>query len=494
MKRSNVWMAGLLLTVASGYVYAKDGVWQTRVAWLTACPSDPPPVLEAQNNRSALLGALVAVVGPKVIEGAVDSAAEALKAAGQSKTIATTANSAGNFYLVSQDADLMVAVNCLVVIRGVFDDSKPSPLQWAKNSDEFKNLQRAAFQMEAKLKPLRGLKFFQLIPQYLKVDEFEESSIFDRKDRDYIVATSFTVPGGSLPFGSTEITFKDITRKTELKNGDWRLRSASSLPIAFPGESADTSKAKAKREAEIAPYLLALDILATPEQKPFNKVPDVYEDAEVQRKTKAVCDSIYVLNKGLSQQFQLNDDRCAYPVVKARNELESDLERANRNVERQAWARTVCKDYVKEDPGNNTAASCNNQPSAQYLVGATFTYFTTQLTLSETREGSKFALFLGNALSSAKSDVSTTLKAKILPKTQEEKDSGDEATRAAHAAVLVADLEVTKAEEDLADVLLQESPKPADITAARIAIVKTKIEANKAHRKAGTPAPYPELE
>lgn len=495
MKRIATWMVGLPLVLACGQAFADSEARQTRVAWLTSCPSDPSPVMAAQNNRSALLGALVAVVGPKLIEGAVDSAAEALKAAGQSKTFSSTAKSDADFYVVSQSADLMAAVNCLVVIRGVFDDAKQSPMQWARNSDELKGLQSTNFRLEAKLKPLRGLKYFQLVPQYLKVGEFEEDSFFDRKDRDYVVAASLTVPGGAQPFGSMEMTFKDIAPNTDLKAGDWRLRSATSLPIAFPAESADATKAKAKREAELAPYLLALDILAVPDPKPFGRVPDLYEDTEVHEKAKALCDSIKAVNQDLSRQHQLSDDRCsAYRLTKVRYELESELEKANRNSARQKWARGVCSDYKSEDPANNTPASCGNQPSAPGLVGRTFTYFTTQLTLSETREGSKFALYLGNALSSAKSDVSTALQAKLLPKTQATKDSEDEAVRTARTSMLVADLEVTKAEEDLADALLQEPVKPADITTARIALVKAKVAANGAHRKAGLPVPYPALD
>lgn len=491
MKNVTTWIVSLPLALACGQAFADSEARQTRVAWLTSCPSDPPPVIAAQNNRSALLGALVAAVAPKLIEGAVDYAAEALKAAGQSKTFASTAKSDANFYMVSQSADLMVAVNCLVVIRGVFDDAKGSPMQWARNSDELKGLQSANFQLEAKLKPLRGLKYFQLVPQYLKVGEFEEDSFFDRKDRDYVVAASLTVPGVAQPFGSMEMTFKDVARNTEIKTGDWRLRLATSMPIAFPSESADATKAKTKREAELAPYLLALDILGTPDPKPFGKVPDLYEDSGVQQKTKALCDSIKALNQHLGRQYQLNDDRCAYPLTKAQDALESELEKANRNAARQAWARSVCTDYRSKDPANNAPASCDNQPSAGGLVGTTFTYFTTQLTLSETREGSKFALYLGNALSSAKTDVSAALQTKLLPKTQAAKDSEDEAARTARTAMLVSDLEVTKAEEDLADTLLQDPPKPADITTARIALVKAKIAANGAHRKAGLPVPYP---
>ena len=77
---------GVVLAATAALAHAEEPVQQTRVAWLTSCPSDPQEVLDAQANRSALLGALVTAIGAKVIDGAVDSAASALKAAGETKT------------------------------------------------------------------------------------------------------------------------------------------------------------------------------------------------------------------------------------------------------------------------------------------------------------------------------------------------------------------------------------------------------------------------
>ncbi|WP_316157959.1 hypothetical protein [Cupriavidus sp. BIC8F] len=493
MKRIVIWTASLVLAGACSLATAADELRQTRVAWLPSCPSDPQPVIDARKNRVALLGLLVAAVAPKLIEGAVDTAAEALKAAGQTKTFVTTAKSATDFYSVSQDADLAVEVNCLVIVRGVFDETKSSTPQWAQNSDEFKGLQSANFQVEAKLKPLRGLKYFQLVPQYLKVGEFDEHSVFSRKDRDYVAAVTFTVPGAAQPFGSAEMTFKDVVRDTELKGEDWRLRSAATLPIAFPTESADATKAKEKREAEVAPYLLALDILSEPTPKPFGKAPDLYEDPDVSRKAKTMCDAIEGQNRHLGKEHQVYDYRCTYPLAKVREDLETALEERNRNDPRKEWAKRVCT-YVPADPAKKTAADCSNRPTATDVAAKTFTYFTTQLTLSETREGSKFALYLGNALSSSKADVSAALQAKLLPKTQAEKDSEATTARAARTGVLVADLEVTKAEAGLADALLQDPAVQVDIADARIKLLKAKIAANDAHRKAGMSVPYPEID
>jgi hypothetical protein len=491
MKRILITMASLLILCAHE-VRSADSL-QTRVAWLDSCPSDAPPILRAAQDRSAVIGLVVAAVAPKLIEGAVDTAAEALKAAGQTKTFATTANSATDFYKVSQSADLSVAISCLVIVRGIFDSAQPSPLQWARNSDEFKGLQRAYFQLEAKLKPVRGLKYFQLVPQFLKLEKFEEFSFFSHNTRDYVIAVTFTVPGAAQPVGSAEMTFKDLTSGTTLKEGDWRLRSASTLPIAFPTESMDVIKVKEKREAELAPYLLALDILSPMRTRQIPKAPDPYADKNVVYKAKSMCDAIVSQNRRLAKAYQIYDERCNYPLTTVREEFDDSLRIANRNPLRQAWALNVCR-YVKADAVRKTAASCSNQPSAPDLNNASFTYFTTQLTLSEAREGSKFALYLGNALSASKAEVSSALQSKLLPKSQTVKDNEATAARTVRTAALVADLEVTKAEESLADTLLAEPPVPVDITDARIELLKAKIAANDAHRKNGISIPYPEID
>ncbi len=493
MKNSLIGMVSVTLAMFTAQALGSEVAQQTRVAWLTTCPSDPPINPQATGNKSAILGALVTAIGAKVIEGAVDSAAEALKAAGQTKTFATTAKSASDFYEVTPSADLKVADTCLVVIRGVFDEKKTSFTQWAENSDELRGLQSTSFHLEAKLNALRGLKYFQLVPQYFKVGEFQESGLFAPNERDYVVAVTLTTPGAAQPFGSAEMSFKDVVRNTEWKSSEWPLRSAASQPIAFPAESADATKAKTKREAELAPLLLAQDILETPPPKPFTIAPDVYDDPGVKTKTKAVCDAIDVENRRLSDDHKFTDDRCAYLVTKAKAALDAELETAHRNRARQVWATGVCDLDGTRRQSAAIATKCKNEKASPALANQSFTYFTTQLTLSETREGNKFAKFLGNALSAAKPDVSSALQSKLLPKTQAAKDIEEAAARTARTSVLVADLEVTKAEEGLADALAQDPPVPVDITSARIVLLKAKITANDAYRKAALPAPYPEI-
>jgi hypothetical protein len=486
-----------VITLNTVQAHAENASLQTRVAWLPECVSEQESVLEPNANRSAVLGAIAIAIGGKLIEGAVDSAAEALKAAGETKTVATTAKSESDFYEITSNADLKVKSTCLVVVRGEFDNSKESSEKeaWASEYEAFKGLQNSTFRMEAKLKPLSGLKYFQLVPRYLRVTKFEETGFFRPNHRDYIVAVSLTVPGGAQPFGSAELVFKNVVRDEKpLDHNAWQLRAASSMPIAYPPESTDATKAKTKREAELAPLLLAQDILETPEENLFTDVPSVFKDDTVKKKVRLVCDAIDVENRRLNNDNQITDSRCAYRVLLAKGELDSALESAHRNVDRKRWAEETCTldpDYEETD---GTATKCIQEPPFDSkMVGKSFTYFTTQLTLSETSEGSKFAKFLGTALGAAKSDVSSALQSKLLPKSQAQKDSEETEARTARTSVMVADLEVTKAEEALADALSKDPLVPVDITSARIALLKAKIAANDGYRKANLPVPYPEI-
>lgn len=469
---------------------------ETRVAWISQCPNEPKPPPQDDAKSLGVFGALISVVGPKLIGGAVDSAAQALKAAGSDRDTKTTARSGTDFYQVTKDGDVSPAIGCLLVVRGEFTTAR-SPFTWANNSDDLQGLQKPMFQLEARITPLKGGKFFQLVPKYLKVNDFEEFSFFDPKDRDYLVAIALKLPGAADAFGSAEFMFKGLQRGAELKTGDPRLHLATSRPVAFPAESADATKAKARLEGALAPFLLAVDIL-TPPQPTLTKVPSLQTGISATATLSTFCKALQAHNEGLPRQFAVNDERCAWVLEQPRESMEQALAAAHRSDARVRWARTLCTYAPARD---KKAAACDNmdadpavKKARDALANATFTYFTTDLTLTETREGSRLALWLGNALAASKDGVTEVLQERLVPKTQKQKDDEAAAERDARAAVLVADLEVTKAEEALSELLGRTDKAASDITAARIAVLKAKIAANKAHRLASLPAPYPEID
>ncbi len=480
---------------------SSDAGRETRVAWVDTCPNEPTPT-PASGRKSAVVGGLIAVIAPKLIEGAVDSAAEALKAAGQPHTVTSTARSGVYFYKVSKSADLVTTVTCLVIVRGIFKPGAPSPALLAKTGSyaEMNGLQSASFQMEAKMRPLRGAKYFQLFPQYLKVESFEEQSLFDRKDRDFLVTAAMSLPGATQPFGSAEFLFKDVQRDGKaLFAGDPRLRAAASLPIAFPAESSDATKAKTNLDAVLAPWLLALDIQSPVPTSP-PKAPSTLDD-KLKKAMEKFCADVRTYNATVPEQHAVSDDNCKYVFETSRAGMKDAVDAAYRNSERVKWAGGLCT-YRAEDPNNNPdGPDCSNMPldpavvkSRAALAQKEFTYLTTQVTLQETREGSKLALFLGTALASSKAEVSATLKEKLLPKTKAEQEAADSTARQALNAVQLADLDVERAESMLGETLGEDDPKASDITAARIDLLKAKIAANAARRKVGLPVLYAEVQ
>ena len=476
---------------------------ETRVAWLSECPHDPDTKPGKSAGGKAGLGtALFAAVGPKLISGVIDLAATALKAAGDDRSTVTLARVDADFHKVMPEGDIAARLLCLVVMRGEFDDKvTDAAFAWAGNHDALTPLRRPTFYLEARIVPLRGAKFFQLVPVYLQVDDFEKFSIFDPKDRDFVVAVSLKQPGQASAFGSAEFLFKDVERGTVLKPGDSKLRLATSRPLAFPEPDTAATQAKAKLDGLLAPYLLAVDILTKPpEHKPLPGAPSLFALDGGTRPaswsaSQQFCEALREHNRRTPEAFRINDERCAYTLDEPRRLMEEELAKAYRSPLRITWAKGRCGSDVAEKPscpGRGLHVPLTTAQAA--LATKSFTFFTTDLTLTETREGSKLALFLGNALAASKDDVTKVLADEWLPKTQKQLDEADKTARDARAATLLADLEVTKAEQLLAEVLAQKDKSPSDETAARIALLKAKIAANNAHRAEGTPIPWPEVD
>jgi hypothetical protein len=467
---------------------------ETRVAWLSECPHDPPaPPKVATEGKSLGLSSLIAVVGPKLIGGVVDAAAEALKAAGKDRDTTTLGRKDEHFYKVTTDGDVVSRFACMVVVRGEFND-KATPLSWARNYDDLRPLVKPMFYMEAKISSISGGKFFQLVPVYLQVDDFEKFSIFDPKDRDYQVAVTMKLPGQESPFGTANFLFRGIERGTTLKPGDPKLLRATSRPVAFPETSADAKQWKAMLEALISPYLTAIDILTEPKPT-IEKPPSIYASAEDTTRTAAFCGELKKYNSTLPRAFQANDERCAYVLEEPRERMAREQALAFRSQARRDWANRICG-FV---PGTDEkSASCTKRSAdmnlAELQITVTkkaFTFFTTDLTLTETREGSKLALMLGNAFASSKDELTAILSEKLVPKTQKQQDEESAASAAISAAIRIADLEVTKAEQMYAELLGDPERKESAVTAAQIAVVKAKQAANTAYRNSGLPIPHP---
>ena len=467
-----------------------DSSLQTRAAWSNTCPG--LGVEDGKgNNRSVLLGGLIAVVAPQLINGAIDAAAASLKAAGESKSLVSVGSVDDHFYSVTQDADLTVKSNvgCLVVVRGHFKSAGGTPgATWASNIG-LDGLIDTIFRMELKVVPLRGAKYFQLKPVYLVVDKFEESSWFSSSVRDYSVAVNLSAPGESSPFASTTISFKSVGLKDPIEEGDWRLVGTQSLPLAFPAEMDDVNKAKEKREKEITPYLLAYSVLVPdPSGTKFPDRPSLYADIDVDRTVRLYCNEVRSMNAKLPEKFATDDERCAFKVEAARQNFERELKKSERNASSQKWAGLFCTPNPKTE-------HCDEFKLDKKLEGRGFGFFNTSVTITEVREGSKFAAYLGTALKASEDELSAAIQNKVISsKVKANKLAEEESQRIGQQNAVFSDLDVEQAEAELSDVLQNENSSLSDAVAARVKLVKAKIASNNSRRSAGLPLLYSYLE
>lgn len=475
----------------------------TRVAWLDQCPSEPEqPGLQAFSGFGA---AIIAAVGPKLVDGAIDAAAGALKAAGESKAESTSARAFYSFYTVNQMADLVPNpdLGCVVVVRGRFaSGASHASFPWADKAETLKGLQSIDFRFEARMQAVSGLKSFQLVPilaQLQRVQKRPWWAFGARQTRDYNVSLALQVPGAASPFASVSFTITALEEGQSASFDDWRLAQQVSEPMAFPAAPADVEAVRAKREKTVAPLLAAVDILTPrpatdPAPSLFVKEPQVMEALE------AYCSAQVKFNTLLPEAARQLDARCGqqYGLEQRRDALDQALQTALRTPKDKGgsgrsieWAERVCDPKVRP-PRNGPETDCKGFKSDPTLAAAKFSKFTTRLTLVETREGSRFLAFLGTALGAAKADLSKAISDRVVPAVKN--PAADEATsRAAGRAVGLADLDVLRAEQVLAEAL--EAKKSAsEVTTARVALLKAKTAANDAYRNAGQPVPFPEVD
>lgn len=258
---------------------------------------------------------------------------------------------------------------------------------------------------------------------------------------------------------------------------------------------ADVKRTVEAREKAIAPYLLAMDILGPPTPSSPRPEPELGQEPALGARKK-LCDTIREHNAKVARPFALNDDRCAFEVEAARRELDRATAVVYRNAAAQKWARERCTGFDASKPQQGVLDACpdarpkTDEEKANAAVSLGF--FTTAATLVETRPGSRFAAFLGTALSAAKDDVSKAIVNRVVPDSKPADPAAEEAAaRDSRRAVTLAELAVTKAEDALAEAQAAVPRLQSKVTQAQIDLLKARIAANDAYRVLGLPVPYP---
>lgn len=455
----------------------------TVASWYeSSCPSEPKPTAAPF---------LATIVLPKLIEAAVDQAGAALKAAAATESKATEATpTLGYFYNITNTGDLSItsSIGCLTVIRAVYKDAKDGGLA---GGDITAGIDQTIFRMEAKFERIPGLRYFRLKPVYLQTGKFELSSFWNSL-RDLSVSISLKSLGAAEPFASTTFQWQGLSEDTTFRVGDLRLSAAASPPLPYPADAADANAAKARQAANVAPYILAMDVLDKWVAKPrLAPRPADLADTTASKALTDYCAELEKANKTLPGKARSVDRRCLVALNASETKLSAALEQAYIRKESLDWARQLCPNYDPLVPNSTCTLSYAQGLSA----GKEFAPFLTQAVFTESRPASKFGAFLAGVLTSSSDDIKKGLKEKLIPAERKKIDEeGEQEARSKRQDVLLADLDVAAAEAELSTAQAATPPVQATVVKAQIDLAKKKIAANTAYRKAGRDIPYPEFD
>lgn len=481
---SKIWIIAFAAIVAFDATASDSAGPLTLAAWSPICPTadktTPKPKI------APVIGALLAIVAPKLVDAAVDHAGAAIKAAADTESRATLALPVlERFYTVTNTGELSLApeVGCLVIVRAKY----PTPSASGQFDIAKYDQDQLVFHLEAKLEPIGGLRYFQLSPKYLKTGKYELNSFWNSK-RDMSVSVAMRSVSSPEPFASWTFQWQNLDPGAELKGDDLKLASATSGPLPYPTDLGDANSAKAIQAARVAPFIVAMDILdQSKAPAPLPRKPDDLKAPNVRGPLTAYCHELDAANKTLPEDARVIDRRCFVALNAAEEALKTQLGAAYKAKPSQDWANKLCPTYANDN-------KCT-LPWATGIEESRFGAFVISTVLTESRPSNKFGLALASTITSSSDDMQKTLKEQVIP--SEKKKAGeerDEKARETRRNMLLADLEVTAAESALSTL---QAATPLDMPAiqqAQIELAKKKIAANDSYRKAGKPVPYPEFD
>jgi hypothetical protein len=477
--------------------------FETRVAWRSTCSVDD----KAKSDRS--FGAAVAIaLGTKLIAGAVDAAAIALKKAGEPAVVSRSSASelSSPYQIKKTSITVGEKFGCIIIAK-----RPPSkvPVDELALAEELLRPDSALI-FEGRIERLTGEQLFRIQPVRFVAREFEGEGIFSPRKREFTIALTLSVPGADKPFASTSFTFEGVEKNENLTAGNWKLAGKTTKPLPFPPIPESANKAKAEQEQFYAPYILASDILtrlANPSAPVTPRLFSYYEDSDYLRAVDEMCIQVRTFNYSYPVQFAFNEKECAHKIKAARKAVDAALDNSQNGPAAVAWAKSVVchtgdglAEQVEENKENGLtkkAFKCDPPTALKAPVkdSSSFGKMLTEVTLVETRPGSKFAAFLGQALGAAKDDLTTAISTELIPAKAKAIAEAEEANeRKARQGVFVADIAVTQAEQQLAEIQADVAAKQSAVTAAQAQVIKAKIAANEAYRLAGLPVPYPTLD
>lgn len=454
----------LLAISASCLVSAKssEDVSEGRVLTFGKCP-----VSQATSVEFSPIGALlVKVIAPIVVDKAIDVAANAAKAAGNSTTTTlATASYQGNFYRGTEDGSVALnkTLGCIVFLRGTIQDKEVPPVDGWRQSGigtvgRLVGLAgNPGFYMESTIEVSSDKSFFRLVPQYLYYGKAMKESFWRPSARGVAVHISMTSAGQADPFASAVLSFLSLQPETEFQKN--YLAGNASKWMSMPAQTETANKQLApfvQREQKLKEYEAAG---APPKPKLALKVlQDQLELAQTN-----LCKRLLAEKK--------EDDACPRDMVLARANIRELQDEVVAEHNRLSAAKLLADlKNQKLDPISNLVP------------------FNVEVSMTESAAGSEFLKFVGSVLTDAKPGINEAIKAKLDANSPESKATAQTALDVALVAAIEAKNEVEKKLIEIAA-----APSEDEKAKLKLDLVKLKLSANIAYRKAGLPEPYPGL-
>lgn len=454
---------------------------ETRVAWTNSCPG------QAGEQRVAILGAIAAVLLPRLVDGVIDYVDAAITAAATDKSFISTAWTEDGFYSVTRLGELQRSSNigCLQIKRG---ESTAPP----ETGKPFAGLSRLSFEADLVIVRVPGLRYFQLVPLSLKVHRAESTSWFADADRDYLIAVSMKAVGADTAFASASISLPHIVAGSQGSRTPAQLASYRSEAMAYPATLSDANAAQAKQQGKAAPYIEAMAVLEASKEDPaevrkkLRRGTDLSKPKVDSARAK-LCTRIASDNKTLAKDHQAYDERCLGDIRLQQQALEDALEDAFVDSDSVTWATKLCPKYKSGDEDCKQSDLGADDPKGAYGR------FRTTVTLTEIQRGSQWAKTFAQAVANSKDDMKALAKSRLPAQRAAAAAQDESAERQATRAIALADLAVEKAEAALAEALEATPQVPSKVVQARMDVLTAKAARNDAYRSGGLPVPYPEL-
>lgn len=484
---------------------------QLRAEWFNnRCPLGMPQTeAEAPVKFAGLVGAIAAVIVPKLVSGGVDLAAKKLQAAGSDRPNEMSARTDDYFYTYQRKRKNTLKSNCLIVVEAENFDGQLAGLgatDWRRYATRVGTYQGVRMIFMAAVETAPEGKLFRLVPAYLEIKDWRERSFWNSDRRDYNIAVTLSVIGQTSHFASLSMNFKGLTsNKTwtlvsnELVMGDATTDYVPLAPISEEGTKFVASVESAWATKDHAASILdeyqkwledeAKKKAGTAEMP----MPNLYRDAYLSLLDN-YCASVRTANKDQEKSKREIPSACNFRLDQKFEAVAAAKKAVERAQDWRDWAAVTCwpdktdraTALSAQDPNGAVCA----EPKLPKRLPQSHTRVAGLVVVTEVIPGSKAAKFLGDALAASSADVSKVIVDKLPPLSQQARDAAAATDRTLAQAVVDADYKVEIAENELAE--LPSDAPASKVTAARMKRQAAWYAANNAYRAVGRNPPYPD--